>query len=96
VISGAVQGEKAKRYLEFASNMTLACYQLYNSTTSGGCEWHGGKEPRLGGACLLDWPASIAWLLYRVRSLSVKAALWRSCLFLLVLRRPLFLLPLLL
>ncbi|KAL4857147.1 Mannosyl-oligosaccharide 1 [Chlorella vulgaris] len=35
VMSGAVQGPKAQLYLEFAANMTLACYQLYNSTASG-------------------------------------------------------------
>ena len=35
VMSGAVQGEKAARYLEFAANMTQACFQLYNTTASG-------------------------------------------------------------
>lgn len=36
VMSGAVTGAKAARYLEFAANMTHACYQLYNQTASGG------------------------------------------------------------
>ena len=35
VISGAVTGEKAKEYLEFAENMTYACFQLYNQTKTG-------------------------------------------------------------
>lgn len=35
VMSGAVAGAKAARYLEFAANMTHACYQLYNQTASG-------------------------------------------------------------
>lgn len=40
VMSGAVSGPKAERYLEFAANMTQACFQLYNVTASGG--WAGG------------------------------------------------------
>ena len=36
VMSGAVQGPKAERYLQFAANMTQACFQLYNTTASGG------------------------------------------------------------
>lgn len=36
VMAGGVEGEKAARYLEFASNMTTACFQLYNQTASGG------------------------------------------------------------
>ncbi|KAI7835449.1 hypothetical protein COHA_010654 [Chlorella ohadii] len=35
VMAGGVEGEKAARYLEFASNMTTACFQLYNQTASG-------------------------------------------------------------
>lgn len=35
VMSGGVTGPKAERYLEFAGNMTQACFQLYNSTASG-------------------------------------------------------------
>ncbi|EFN55104.1 hypothetical protein CHLNCDRAFT_24374 [Chlorella variabilis] len=35
VMSGAVQGPKAERYLQFAANMTQACFQLYNTTASG-------------------------------------------------------------
>jgi mannosyl-oligosaccharide alpha-1,2-mannosidase len=36
VMSGAVAGHKAERYLQFAANMTHACFQLYNATASGG------------------------------------------------------------
>ncbi|PRW56395.1 mannosyl-oligosaccharide 1,2-alpha-mannosidase [Chlorella sorokiniana] len=35
VMSGAVEGHKAQRHLQFAANMTTACFQLYNSTASG-------------------------------------------------------------
>lgn len=35
VISGAVTGEKALSYLEFAESMGKACFQLYNSTATG-------------------------------------------------------------
>ncbi|PSC71105.1 mannosyl-oligosaccharide 1,2-alpha-mannosidase MNS1-like [Micractinium conductrix] len=35
VMSGGVSGDKAARYLEFAGNMTQACFQLYNATGSG-------------------------------------------------------------
>ena len=37
-MAGAVTGPKAARYLEFAANMTIACYQLYNQTASGACQ----------------------------------------------------------
>lgn len=35
VISGAVEGEKAEKYLNFAEGMMEACYQLYNVTATG-------------------------------------------------------------
>lgn len=35
VISGAVTGEKAQKYLEFAESMGKACFQLYNATATG-------------------------------------------------------------
>ncbi|KAL4437567.1 hypothetical protein ABPG77_003548 [Micractinium sp. CCAP 211/92] len=35
VMNGAVRGPKAQLYLQFAANMTQACFQLYNSTASG-------------------------------------------------------------
>lgn len=35
VISGAVQGEKAYEYIDFAEKMMEACFQLYNITASG-------------------------------------------------------------
>lgn len=35
VMNGAVVGPKAQRYLQFAANMTQACFQLYNATASG-------------------------------------------------------------
>lgn len=35
VISGAVDGGKAQKYLEFAESMAEACYQLYNITATG-------------------------------------------------------------
>lgn len=33
---GAVQGAKAQLYLQFAEAMTWACFQLYNTTATGG------------------------------------------------------------
>ena len=47
VMSGAVAGAKAARYLEFAANMTHACYQLYNQTASG-ARARGAAGSRLG------------------------------------------------
>eukprot|EP00889_Picochlorum_renovo_P001144 jgi/Picre1/28174/NNA_003580.t1 len=35
VISGAVTGEKAEKYLDFAKSMMHACFQLYNATATG-------------------------------------------------------------
>lgn len=35
VMAGAVVGQKAKLYMELASNMTHACFQLYNQTATG-------------------------------------------------------------
>ena len=95
MISGAVQGDKAKRYLEFASNMTLACYQLYNSTTSGG--WVPGS-PRctVHGCPPASWTGQRALLgcLHPVVALSIKWFLGPAASACLVLRGPLFLLPL--
>ena len=54
VMAGAVTGPKAARYLQFAANMTTACFQLYNQTASG-------ARPRVGlgrGAALL---AALPW-----------------------------------
>lgn len=56
VMSGAVQGPKAQLYLEFAANMTLACYQLYNSSASGG--WVGcAVHPACTSAMV--WPCIV-------------------------------------
>lgn len=35
VLSGAVTGEKAKEYLQFAEDMMYTCFQLYNQTETG-------------------------------------------------------------
>lgn len=49
VMAGGVSGAKAGRYLEFAANMTQACFQLYNSTASGGWRWGQGQGRGRGG-----------------------------------------------
>ena len=36
VMHGAVHGDKAEQYMRFAESMTRACYQLYNTTATGG------------------------------------------------------------
>ena len=48
-MAGGVEGEKAERYLEFAANMTTACFQLYNQTASGG--WQGSASAAPPAAC---------------------------------------------
>lgn len=35
VLSGAVTGDKAKEYLQFAEDMMYTCFQLYNQTATG-------------------------------------------------------------
>ncbi len=51
VMSGAVMGEKAQRYLGFAEDMMDACLQLYNTATGLGAEsasFHGGQLQHTG------------------------------------------------
>ena len=44
VMAGGVSGAKAERYLQFAANMTTACFQLYNGTHSGAEGGEGWQE----------------------------------------------------
>eukprot|EP00887_Chlorella_sp_A99_P007757 scaffold20.g7757.t1 len=58
VMSGAVGGAKAATYMQFAANMTRACYQLYNGTETGlGAE----RVEFMPNGCLEGSPCAEPW-----------------------------------
>jgi mannosyl-oligosaccharide alpha-1,2-mannosidase len=78
VMSGAVTGEKAERYLGFAEDMMGACLQLYNTTTGLGAEsgrFQGG-ELRHTGRRYLQRPEVVESLFYLWRA--THDQIWRD------------------
>ncbi len=78
VMSGAVTGEKAERYLSFAKDMMGACLQLYNTTTGLGAEhtsFQGGNL-RHTGRRYLQRPEVVESLFYLWRA--THDEIWRE------------------